>query len=322
MGGGRLFRPAENLVVVEPVIPRGARFMRYAPWRLLFNVLVRRATMAALAAHDVLPSECLFWTYTPDAAWLLRDRWSSSVYWTGDEVTLPREERVLNAVEHVFAVSPPAYNRVAKLVGDRAVSMPMAVDGASFAAARRARALPSELAGLRRPIVGYGGAVGWRLDWQLLEEIARDLVGTLVLVGPAQDENDRKNVEELAKNQNVLWLGHRNADEAPAYVASFDVGLIPYTRSRFNHGSNPVKCYEYLAAGVPVVSTPIPALEPLRPHVSFGSSAAELVKAIREAAAESTAADVSRRQAAVARYSFNALVDRIDRRLAESRSAQ
>jgi glycosyltransferase involved in cell wall biosynthesis len=247
-----------------------------------------------------------------------------SVYWTGDEVVAPGERELLKAVDLVFAISPDAVERTRIVGGDKVVLMPMAIDPQPFISARAGSAVPPELRGLQRPILGYGGGISSkRMDWEKLRAVASTTAGTVVLVGPAMDGHTLEALRRLEALSNVRWIGHRDSRDAPAYLASFDVGLIPYRTSAFNLGSNPVKFYEYLAAGLPVVSADLPALWPHRDLAVFADDPRLFARAVEEMSHESKRLPglVAERQARALGHDYSALIDRIDDQVAEVRTA-
>jgi uncharacterized SAM-binding protein YcdF (DUF218 family) len=116
---------------------------------------------------------------------------------------------------------------------------------------------PADLAGIRRPILGYIGGVHQHVDQALLERVATAHPDkSLVLVGPLQVE-----VSRLAKLPNVHCLGQKPYEELPAYIRQFDVGLIPYVLNEYTRSVYPTKLNEYLIMGKPVVSTNLPEVE-------------------------------------------------------------
>lgn len=120
--------------------------------------------------------------------------------------------------------------------------------------------VPAELSGLPRPIIGYFGLLaGDFVDLDLLEKIARRFSnGSLVLIGSVAMDLSR-----LSRFNNVHVLGHRPYDSLPAYCKGFDVGLSVFPINGATLNANPLKVREYLAAGLPVVSTRIPEVEVL-----------------------------------------------------------
>jgi len=122
---------------------------------------------------------------------------------------------------------------------------------------------PLDLAGLPRPWVGYVGTLEDRVDWALLDQVARTnprasiiLVGRVGPRGSARWREDRRRC--LARG-NVHAVGWRDQAVIDTYNRSFDLGLIPYrTDHPFNVASCPTKIMDYMAAGRPVVATDLP----------------------------------------------------------------
>jgi len=318
IGGGYLHQPLPGLWLLQPLITRGARFRSI---RRLHDVLIARATIQAIHAIGFDMDRLLVWAYESDALPLL-DRLprACSVYWTGDEEIDPGEPELLRRVDHVFAISPDAMAQKQPVVGAKLTSMPMAINPEPFIAAQLAANPPNDLRDLRRPLIGYGGAFSMRIDWEILREVAARTKGTLVLVGPAEDQEGVRQLEQLARLPSVAWLGHRGLDEAPAYLAAFDAALIPYKRNRFNNGSNPLKFYEYLAAGVPVISVALPALLAFGNLATFTDDPASFAEAANRAAATPLdVADVRRQQDVARGHSYEMLISRIEERVADSK---
>ena len=106
-------------------------------------------------------------------------------------------------------------------------------------------------------LIGYHGMISTWFDFDLLVGTARRLPEfQFVLVGPTEVE-DRLAV--AVAEPNVTWLGERPSDRMPAYASAFDVGAIWFVVDTMTEGVTPLKMYEYLAAGTPCVSTPLPA---------------------------------------------------------------
>jgi len=112
------------------------------------------------------------------------------------------------------------------------------------------------------PIAGVVGQLSARLDLALLESVAAT-GSSLLLVGPLQDSFAPDRVARLLAMPNVQWVGKQPYASLPSYLRAIDVGLTPYADTPFNRASDPLKTLEYLAAGRPVVSTPLPAVERL-----------------------------------------------------------
>jgi len=108
-----------------------------------------------------------------------------------------------------------------------------------------------------KPIIGYSGAIAPWVDWELLKVVIEENPEfNFVFIGAYFQLNRFP----LKKFRNVFYLGLKPYDELPAYFHHFDVGLIPFLQTAMTKGCNPIKLYEYYAAGIPVLGTPLPEL--------------------------------------------------------------
>ncbi len=118
---------------------------------------------------------------------------------------------------------------------------------------------PPELRSVRRPILGYSGVVRHIIDLDLLDYVAvQKPEWSIAIVGPVTESGREfyAKVERLKARPNISFLGSKSAKELPPYIQQFDVCLLPYRRGVVSsYYSSPLKFYEYLAAGKPVVST-------------------------------------------------------------------
>lgn len=115
--------------------------------------------------------------------------------------------------------------------------------------------LNRDIADIPKPIIGYIGVIQEKVDFKLIEHLAeKNPQKSIVLVGPVWAEQE-KYQENLRKFSNVYFLGYKKYSEAPMYIQQFDVGIIPHRTAGFSATTNPMKMYEYLACGKPVVAT-------------------------------------------------------------------
>jgi glycosyltransferase involved in cell wall biosynthesis len=181
-------------------------------------------------------------------------------------------------VDLFFVVSEHYRRELARETDRRLVLLGNGVEWDRF---RAPHPVPPDLASLPRPLIGYVGLMSHFLCFDTLEALrVNRRGGTLVLIGPNSPATDGA-VRNLAAREGVCVLGTRPYDEVPALMQSLDVGLIPF-RAEHPHvtGINPNKIYQYLAAGTPVVSTPVLDLAEQRPLVSYASNPAEMVAAV------------------------------------------
>jgi glycosyltransferase involved in cell wall biosynthesis len=118
--------------------------------------------------------------------------------------------------------------------------------------------LPEDVRKIPPPRIGYVGVFEDRIDVDLLSQTAARLPDcSFIFVGPVR----RSQVKKLKDLDNVYFLGKKPYQKMPAYIKSFDVCLVPHKVDRFTESMNPLKIYEYLACGKPVVATPVAGLE-------------------------------------------------------------
>lgn len=186
-------------------------------------------------------------------------------------------------------------------------------DAERYAPERIDGRVPPQLAGIPRPILGFIGTLFPYLDFELLEDVARRHSDkSVVLVGPVEAQSTAA-VEQLARLPNVHHLGPQPQAAVPAFVAQFDVCLNVFKKNRVSDSVNPLKVYEYLAAGRPVVSSPMAALEreDAARLIAFADGPEEFSAAIDRLLAEDGPEAVRERRAGVEPYSWQRLFERL-----------
>lgn len=139
--------------------------------------------------------------------------------------------------------------------------------------------IPDEIANLPKPVIGYFGlmAADW-IDIDLMVKVAQHFSGgSMVLLGKVTTDMSR-----LTALPNVHLLGRKPFDALPAYSKGFDVAINPFPISEVTLNANPLKVREYLAAGLPVVSTKIPEVEVLG-LCRIGATPEQFIHEIEEA---------------------------------------
>jgi glycosyltransferase involved in cell wall biosynthesis len=133
-------------------------------------------------------------------------------------------------------------------------AFPSSVDAAHFATAKNGSPEPADQASIPSPRIGFFGVVDERLDRELLAGVA-DARPSLqfVIVGPVVKIDEKT----LPRRPNLHWLGQRTYAELPGYLAGWQVAMMPFAMNEATRYISPTKTLEYLAAGKPIVSTPI-----------------------------------------------------------------
>ena len=201
---------------------------------------------------------------------------------------------------------------------------PSSVDRAHFVTARNSISDPLDQASLPHPRLGFYGVVDERMDLELLAGLADARPDwTIIIVGPVV-KIDKAN---LPCRPNIFYLGTKLYEELPLYAGGWDVALMPFAINESTRFISPTKTPEYLAAGLPVVSTPI--VDVVRHYgelegVRIASNITSFVRACEEAlaiAAEPSATWLAEVDAALADLSWDNVVSRMRSLIVETMDA-
>jgi glycosyltransferase involved in cell wall biosynthesis len=147
-----------------------------------------------------------------------------------------------------------------------------------------------------RPVVAYVGNMRDRIDWDLLESVARARPDyRFELVGSAPANNPGHALAEAVGN--VSLLGIVGYAALPTYLQGVDVCIVPHRRDSLTSSMNPLKIYNFYAAGVPIVSTPIENVDELEHEIVFATDTTAFTKAIDDAIARRRAGLIERDEA-------------------------
>ncbi|MFC1611217.1 glycosyltransferase [Myxococcota bacterium] len=154
---------------------------------------------------------------------------------------------------------------LARLCRERAPVEPIVVENGvpgGFVTACQQAQIPSELVDLPRPRLGYVGTISWWLDFDLVRSLALAFPhGRIIMVG-------RCDTRIPSLPPNVVFLGERRHAELPGLLAGLDLGLVPFVKTPAIDQVNPIKVYEYLAAGLPVLATEFEEMKRFAPSVT------------------------------------------------------
>jgi len=210
----------------------------------------------------------------------------------------PLEERLLRVVD-ATAATAERLTRLKRPATGITRHIPQGVNYEHFAAPRQR---PADLENLPAPIIGFAGRMSACVDYGLVRQVAEAYPSaSVVLVGPISVPHQTLQAVRLP---NVHLLGPRPYDDLPPYVQHFDVALVPYILNDWTRSVDPLKLLEYLAAGVPVVSTALPEVERYADRVATAGDAAGFVARIGEALRADRAATRTANQALAKQHSW------------------
>ncbi|HEY1785180.1 MAG TPA: glycosyltransferase, partial [Pirellulales bacterium] len=234
----------------------------------------------------------LLWTYNPLLGPLLAKLpHSLTVYHCVDDLTaaphMPAaaidaaEAELAQTADLVFTTSPRLQERMAKRRLEGTHFLPNVADYEHFAQARTGNHLPADLAQIPRPRIGFIGAVSsYKVDFELIATVARDKPDwQWVLIGQVGEGQPGTNTDAL-RLPNVHLLGPRPYAQLPDYLRGFDVAAIPSVASDYTASMFPLKFFEYLAAGRPVVGANVPALDDYADACRLVSGPREFIGAV------------------------------------------
>ena len=162
-----------------------------------------------------------------------------------------------------------------------------------------------------KKIIGYLGTIEDRLDFDLLEKIAdANKDKTLALCGPIWP-SVRGRVNKLAKKDNVIITGRVKYNDAPSYINRFDVAIIPHKINDFVKSMNPMKMYDYLACGKPIVSSMVAGASMFEDNIYIAGDAQKFLKMINQAIDEDSPEKQTERRAAIKKHSWDARVKKM-----------
>jgi glycosyltransferase involved in cell wall biosynthesis len=267
---------------------------RFSLIRSINKLLVRMQSYPKFRSREFRDSDLVYTWHIEDISYLKHCRDKFVIYdamddWAAfsdapDQRLIDNENAVVERADLVLAVSRKLYDKH-KALNKNTWLVPNGVDTDYFRAALTYGKNESDLLYRYkdRNVVGYVGGIHDWVDVDLIVETAKLLPDMIfVLIGPALKSLQPK-FEEIG---NILYLGPRPYSELIRYVSYFKVGIIPFKLNLLNESTNPIKLYEYLGAGLPVVST---AMQEVVAHASEGivyiadepeSFAAKIVEAV------------------------------------------
>jgi UDP-galactopyranose mutase len=236
---------SENVLVVIPYLPSS------------IDASQIESAMTDLVDELVYEEEVIdytLWYYTPEAlSYTKHLEPRATIFDCMTELSSEKEEELLKKADIVFTSSPSLYES-RKAIHHNIHSFPSSMDFSHFAQARQKLVEPDDQINIPHPRIGFYGVIDERLNMELIMQLA-DLKTDyhFVIIGPVSGIDPRA----LPKRNNIHYLGIKEYHVLPLYLASWDCAMIPYVVNESTEFLAPSKTPECLAAGRPVVSTPL-----------------------------------------------------------------
>jgi len=274
--------PRTGVLVVVPRLPVDLSTVQV-------NETLRSLLLTMLRDHSI--AQYIAWFYTPMALSFASElRPSVTVYDCMDELSLfkgassailEHETRLFERADLVFTGGLSLFE--AKCERHKHIfPFPSSVDVQHFSRARTIREVPADQGNIPHPRIGYAGVIDERIDACLLADIALMRPDwQIVMIGPVV----KISKESLPVAPNIHYLGMKPYSDLPAYFSGWEAAMLPFAQNEATRFISPTKTPEYLAAGLPVISTPI--RDVIRPYGEIGlariaASAQEFVEAMDE----------------------------------------
>ena len=259
----------ENLWVWSPILLP----FQSKPWVRKFNFFLLNKWLKFWLRNLNLDQD-IFWTYNPLTTKLFDTKsYKQLIYHCVDEIKaqpgMPveileeAEEELTTLSDFVFATSMKLYE-TRKVWNDKTYYFSNVADFNHFSKAREKSTLvPSDLSTIPSPRVGFIGALsGYKVDFKLLEYLATTHPDySFVLIGKVGEGDPWTNIDNLKKCNNVFFLGPKPYEQLPAYLKGLEVVTLPNNINEYTDSMFPMKFFEYLAAGKPIVSVNLLALQ-------------------------------------------------------------
>lgn len=180
----------------------------------------------------------------------------------GDKILLQKNHDALLKEADVVVVTADKLMEQVKRVRTDAIMCPNAVDWDHFSQARESgsASLPSDLASIiktNNPVIGYYGALARWFDYDLVRQAAQKHPDwDFLLIGPNHDNTLM--TSNILSMPNIHWLGARDYSQLPNYLRYFTVATIPFLVNKITLATSPIKLFEYMAAGKPIITADLP----------------------------------------------------------------
>ncbi|MFC2061472.1 glycosyltransferase [Elusimicrobiota bacterium] len=316
-GLGGVRKPAENIFVFSPLV---LPFHRFKSVRALNNTILKNKLRSIIKKYGF--NDSLIWTYVPavaDTIGALESR--MVIYHCVDELSAnPLIPDILRKIEEdfirdnadlVFVTSKSLYD--SKSGFSNAVHyLPNVADFKHFnKAISGSGRVPQDIKDIKRPVAGFIGAVSeYKLDIELIKHVAEKMTDvSFVFIGPSGEGEKAVDPNNVIDMENVHFLGPKPFEKLPDYLREFNICLLPNRINEYTRNMFPLKFFEYLSAGKPVISTDLPALREFSNYYYTASGGDDFIDKIKKALDEDNREKINSRIDLASRYTWEKRVE-------------
>ena len=287
--------PQENITVyaLPPVLPF---FYKFRWVNKLNQQKIARFVREKMREHDL--EDAVLWVYSPDTAYLVDlvphkalvydcvDRHSAYGGLMEPALVDAMELELAGKADHVFATADALAERL-RAAQPKTDMIPNGANFERFVQASQPQPLPEDLRGIPHPVFGFVGALQSCIEYEYLEAAAKARPDwSFVLIGKEKPGVD---LSALHAMPNVHFLGLKPNEQLPQYLAYFDACLNLFAKSDLSKDVSPLKFYEYLATGRPIVSTKQPdQILQYAPLIEIADSPEEFISACEKSRSDTT----------------------------------
>ncbi|GAW30611.1 hypothetical protein JDF658_03760 [Carboxydocella sp. JDF658] len=308
----------KNLVVVRPpsLLPGMSKFPHVAKINNIVLIRYLRSIFNKLCINE---SDLIIWNYLHTSGYVLkRLKKKITIYEIVDNIkhypgvnqalVQKMEKHVLIMSDLIFTTSRTIFNNLQKKVGNKIFYSPNGVNLIDFNNFNTHSLNNYNLKeNERQKIIGYvGGIYSW-IDLDLIKYIAsKNKDWKVVMIGPIGKDIDLNTIKNFS---NIKLIGKKEKETIPYYIKNFDVCINPFKLTDLTKAVNPLKVYEYLACGKPIVSVPMNEILHLKDVIYFADNYEEFVNKIENALVENDIEKTNERLKIVKQYDFKKILN-------------
>lgn len=282
-------RSANLFVATSPIVVP-LRYTKFSE-RINYHILIRwlRKTARSLGMK---PS--IVWTYLPESSLIVEnvkkrlsvyhcvdDHCALGIWWNDETLIRRRETELLKKIDLVFATSDNLHRKQSAL-NKNCFFIPNGAEYSLFSkVVKDDIPLPPDIQKIKKPIIGYIGTFNAdRLEVEWLEHAATHSDYSYVFIG--KEVNCSLDMTIFKNFKNIYFLGFKEQSCLPGYLKAIDVCIMPYANSTNNLSVFPLKIFEYMAAGKPIVSRQINELRRYGKYLSLVNNKEDFLNAINK----------------------------------------